>query len=159
MAKRNLANPADKQQIVVRLQKIQPSTPRLWGKMTAAQMICHLADSFRVTMGQKPWSTERISVTPIPMPDWFVKWVAFELPMRWPRGTPTRPEVDAEKDGTRPGALSEDVRELVGLMDRFTRTPRDFEWQPHPIFGPMTESEWMRWGYLHMDHHLRQFGS
>jgi hypothetical protein len=28
----------------------------------------------------------------------------------------------------------------------------------HPIFGRMTEAEWMRWGYLHTDHHLRQFG-
>jgi Protein of unknown function (DUF1569) len=29
---------------------------------------------------------------------------------------------------------------------------------PHPIFGPMTAKDWMRWGYLHADHHLRQFG-
>jgi hypothetical protein len=26
------------------------------------------------------------------------------------------------------------------------------------MFGPMTEKDWMRWGYLHADHHLRQFG-
>jgi hypothetical protein len=29
---------------------------------------------------------------------------------------------------------------------------------PHPMFGAMTTLEWMRWGYLHTDHHLRQFG-
>jgi hypothetical protein len=51
------------------------------------------------------------------------------------------------------------LRELRGLIDRFTRQPRDFELQMHPIFGAMTEEEWMRWGYLHMDHHLRQFGA
>ena len=28
----------------------------------------------------------------------------------------------------------------------------------HPIFGPLTTSQWMRWGYLHVYHHLRQFG-
>ena len=28
----------------------------------------------------------------------------------------------------------------------------------HPMFGPMTAADWMRWGYLHADHHLRQFG-
>jgi len=27
-----------------------------------------------------------------------------------------------------------------------------------PIFGPLTRAEWLRWGYLHADHHLRQFG-
>ena len=26
-------------------------------------------------------------------------------------------------------------------------------------FGPLTDAEWMRWGYLHMDHHLRQFST
>jgi hypothetical protein len=122
-------------------------------------MICHLADSFRVTMGEKPWETARVSVTPIPMPDWFVKWVALDAPLRWPRGTPTRPEVDAEKGGTAPGTFESDVRDLLCLLDHFTRQPRDFSWQPHPFFGAMTDAEWMRWGYLHTDHHLRQFGA
>jgi len=159
MAKRTLANSSDKQQIAQRLQKIQPSSARLWGRMTAPQMICHLADSFRVTMGLKPWSTERISVTPIPLPDWFVKWVALELPMKWPKGTPTRPEVEPGKEGTPPGDFAADRNDVLALLERFTRQPRDFQWQAHPIFGPMTEAEWMRWGYLHMDHHLRQFGA
>jgi hypothetical protein len=105
MRKRNLANPADKQEIVERLAKIQSSSPRLWGKMTAPQMICHLADSFRVTMGEKPWETARVSVTPIPMPDWFVKWVALDAPLRWPRGTPTRPK-SMQKEAARPQAPS-----------------------------------------------------
>ena len=30
--------------------------------------------------------------------------------------------------------------------------------RPHPVFGPMTRGAWLRWGYLHTDHHLRQFG-
>jgi hypothetical protein len=159
MAKRTLAHAADKQQIAERLQKIQPSSARLWGKMTAPQMICHLADSFRVTMGLKPWSTERISVTPIPMPDWFVKWVAFDVPLKWPKGTATRPEVDPTRSGTPPADFTADRGELLQLLERFTRQPRDFEWQPHPILGPLTAAEWMRWGYLHMDHHFRQFGA
>jgi hypothetical protein len=40
-----------------------------------------------------------------------------------------------------------------------TRQPRDFQWQVHPQFGKMSEKEWMRLGYLHMDRHLRQFGA
>jgi hypothetical protein len=50
------------------------------------------------------------------------------------------------------------VQELETLLARFTAAERDFRWQRHPIFGVMTEQEWLRWGYLHMDHHLRQFG-
>src|SRR5437868_10447313 len=121
MAKRTLSNPADKQQIADRVLKIQPSSPRHWGRMTAPQMICHLADSFRVTMGLKQWSTERISVTPIPLPDWFVKWAAFSVPWKWPQGTPTRPEVDPQKEGTPPGEFSADCKALLQLLDHFTR--------------------------------------
>ena len=68
-------------------------------------------------------------------------------------------DFDPKKDGTPAGEFSADCRELLQLLDRFTRQPHDFAWQPHPIFGPMTDAEWMRWGYLHMDHHLRQFGA
>jgi len=28
----------------------------------------------------------------------------------------------------------------------------------HPVFGPFSTMEWRRFVYLHMDHHLRQFG-
>jgi hypothetical protein len=135
MAKPSLSNSTIKQQIVERLRKIPPDSPRQWGRMTVNQMLCHLCDSFRVTMGMKPWKTTRISVTPLP-----------------------RPEVDVERGGTPPSAFDQDKANLFALLDRFTRQPRDFEWQPHPIFGSMSDADWMRWGYLHMDHHLRQFG-
>ena len=159
MAKKTLSNPADKQKIVERLQKIQPSSDRLWGRMTTHSMICHLADSFRVTIGEKPSKTARILVTPIPVPSWFVKWVALDLPLAWPHGVKTRPEVDQEQGGTAPADFETDVRDLLRLLDRFTRHPRDFEWQAHPIFGAMGDADWMRWSYLHTDHHLRQFGA
>jgi len=43
------------------------------------------------------------------------------------------------------------------LLARFAGTSAA-EMPPHPIFGQMTRAEWLRWGYLHTDHHLRQFG-
>jgi len=159
MAKPSLSNSAIKEQIVERLRKIQPDSSRQWGRMTVNQMICHLCDSFRVTMGIKPWKTSRISITPIPLPRRFVKWLALDLSIPWARGVKTRPEVDAERGGTTPTELDQDKAELCALLDRFTRQPRDFEWQPHPMFGAMSDADWMRWGYLHMDHHLRQFGA
>lgn len=68
------------------------------------------------------------------------------------------PEVDTEHGGTPPTQFERDRANLLELLERFTRRPREFEWQPHPMFGTMSDRDWMRWGYLHMDHHLRQFG-
>jgi hypothetical protein len=87
-----------------------------------------------------------------------MKWGALYFPLRWPHGVPTMPEMNQEIGGTRPIEFNADVSELRRLLERFTRQPRDFTWGPHPIFGVMTERDWMRWGYLHMDHHFRQFG-
>jgi len=67
--------------------------------------------------------------------------------------------MDQEAEGTRPAEFEEDVRALQTLVDRFARQPRDFEWpRSHPHFGKMSEAEWLRLAYLHVDHHLRQFG-
>ncbi|HET7208508.1 MAG TPA: DUF1569 domain-containing protein [Terriglobales bacterium] len=153
MPRKTLANAAGRQEITTRLAQVQKSSARRWGKMTAHQMICHLSDSFRVTIGDK-------SVTPAVsrVPRKLMKWVALQLPVPWPKNVETRPEVDQMLGGTPPGDFELDYEELLRLMQRFTQQPRDFEFHPHPFFGTMSEHDWMRWGYLHMDHHLRQFG-
>ena len=48
------------------------------------------------------------------------------------------------------------VHAAVEKMERLARGSRCAPW--HPMFGPMSAADWMRWGYLHADHHLRQFG-
>jgi hypothetical protein len=82
-----------------------------------------------------------------------VKWIALKSPLRWLPGVKTRPEVDQEIGGTRPTEFGWDVEALSRIVERFTRQPRELAWRPHPTFGAL------RWGYLHIDHHLRQFSS
>ena len=61
--------------------------------------------------------------------------------------------------GTRPGDFAADVAQLEALLELITTPERTPDWQLHPIFGRMSEAAWLRWAYLHMDHHLRQFGA
>lgn len=58
--------------------------------------------------------------------------------------------------GTPPKEFDRDVAELRTICDRFCE--RDPFTAVHPVFGAMTRTQWLRWGWLHMDHHLRQFG-
>lgn len=149
---KTLANPGDKDEILRRLGEVRPSSQARWGKMSAPQMICHLSDAFRSSMGEK--DVTRASHW-IPRP--LFRWAALWLPFRWPQDFPSPREWDQEIGGTPPGKFKNDVRELCRLLDRFTRKPKDFEWTIHPYFGRLSDAEWMRLGYLHMDHHLRQF--
>jgi hypothetical protein len=149
-----LSDPICKEQIIARVQRVRPDTPRLWGKMTAGQMICHLNDAFLGIMGEKAVEPVRgFSFWPA------LKYVALYSPAKWPPGVPTRPEMDQlGGGGTPPTTFDADVRKLLVSIDRFARQPRDFQFLPHPLFKTMSEAQWMRWGYLHVDHHLRQFG-
>jgi len=151
---KTLLNPNDKADVLHRLQSVQATTPRRWGKMSAHQMVCHLADGFRLYMSLK-------TARPVPVPyrRIFLKWTALWAPTPWPKGFKTAPELDQQVGGTPPAVFDADLRELQNLVDRFTRQPRDFQWQPHAHFGRMSGAEWMRLAYLHMDHHLRQFGA
>ncbi len=88
-----------------------------------------------------------------------VKWIALYVPLTWPPGIPTSPEINQDLEGTCPADFAADVAQLEALLELITAHRRSVEWPRHPIFGRMSEAAWLRWGYLHMDHHLRQFGA
>jgi hypothetical protein len=85
-----------------------------------------------------------------------MKWVALKVPLQWPHGVKTMPENDQEIGGTPPEDFARDRQQLEAMLERFCQPGNAVA--PHPYFGEMTEVEWLRWGYLHCDHHLRQFG-
>ncbi len=140
----------DQAEIVRRLAALRADSPRRWGKMTCHQMVVHLRDAFLGPLGEKP-----VSPVKPPIPRSIMKWGALYFPMRWPKGVPTVPEMEQGVGGTTPVEFSGDREKLLAVMDRFVKHDA---WKEHPIFGAMSEKDWMRWGYLHCDHHLRQFG-
>jgi hypothetical protein len=142
-------------EIARRLMTVRPDSAGRWGRMSAHQMVCHLSDAFQMMIGTTPVSdaTGRLQRT-------LVKWIALYAPVRWPPDLPTRPEIDQQLGaGTRPGDFAADVAELRALMERIPARDPGFAWPTHPIFGRMSKGAWLRWAYLHTDHHLRQFGA
>jgi Protein of unknown function (DUF1569) len=148
---KTFANPPDLVSIHARLATLKSSDAALWGVMNVAQMVCHLDDSFHVALGNI--KSTPIKVTSIPMP--IVKWIAFRSGLPWRKNVPTLPEVKHDGGGTRPTEFGVDLDRLRRSIDQFAGNTA---WAPHPFFGDMTTAEWMRWGYIHCDHHLRQFG-
>ena len=151
---KTLARERDKAEIVGRLRTLRPDSVRRWGRMSVHQMVCHLSDGFRMGIGEKP-----VSHVASLLRRTMVKWIALYVPVPWPPGIRTRPEIDQERLGTKPVDFAADVALLEALVELVTARPESFDGQRHPLFGRMSRADWLRWGYLHMDHHLRQFGA
>lgn len=152
MPMQTLAVSRDRDSILRRIARLKPLDARQWGRMSAHEMVCHLSDSYRLTLGKKAVSLATGFVQRT-----IVKWIALNAPMNWPHDLKTRPEMEQGRGGTPPVDFQRDREDLLSLISRFCVGPLDLS-VAHPIFGPLTREEWLRWGYLHADHHLRQFG-
>lgn len=119
--------------------------------MSPHEAICHMADAFRMALGEKPVAPAPGRLKPL------VRFIALRLPLQWPQGIKTLPEVEQGLGGTPPVQFERDRDELLALIDRFCSAgPGDLA-PAHPMFDRMRKAEWGRWAYRHLDHHLRQF--
>jgi Protein of unknown function (DUF1569) len=133
-----------------RLQSLRVDDCALWGKMTAVQMARHLACACEVALG------DRI-VRPVKgPPPGVLKWVALRSGLRWPKNIVTTPELARAIEENIVADFEELVRNAIDKTEAVASGTRSAA--SHPMFGSMTARDWMRWGYLHADHHLRQFG-
>ena len=114
--------------------------------------MCHLAGAYEM-------AADSLAVPDRsgPVPRSLLRFFALHVPVRWPRGVATVPELVEGEPRVRPGVFDLDHARLLAAYSRFAGLPA-MAGRAHPIFGPLTYWEWMRWGYLHGDHHLRQFG-
>jgi hypothetical protein len=152
---KSLARPNDRADILRRLRQVRPDSARRWGRMSAHQMVCHLGDGFRMCLGHKA-ATYRTGAIPRVL----LKWIVLYAPLRWPAGIATSPEIDQVLPGcTKPTDFGADVERVESLAQMAAAQGPAFDWPPHPVFGRLSGGAWMRWAWLHMDHHLRQFGA
>ena len=142
-----LLNAADREALVQRLRRLQPTAAPQWGTFTAPKMVCHLADSLRIGLGEV--SARRVDSLPTRT---LLKWVVVYSPAPPPKGKiQTAPEMLL----TGPANWVEDVATVERLIAKLASTPTS---AIHPMFGPLTHGGWGRLSWKHVDHHLRQFG-
>lgn len=145
-------NEPDRLELAERTRAVGPASQGLWGTMTAHQMICHVADAYAGVMGEIQLAPRAAGL------ERPVKWLALYVPVPWPHGYPAPREIDQVRGaGTPPDLFDRDLERALQAMDRFR--PEVVRDRPHPLWGRLSVWEWGRWGYLHTDHHLRQFGA
>ena len=134
--------------VLARLRLVRPEVRPLWGRMNASQMLVHLGDQMRMTLGNAPWTR---------MPGYlrypgFKQAALYWLP--WPKG---RIQGPPEAFVTTPTDWAIDLATVEDLMERLVARGPGGSWPAHSHFGPLTGRQWGVFCYRHFDHHLRQF--
>lgn len=147
----SLFNPQTSLSFIERINKLTPETQALWGKMRVDQMLAHSQKPLEIALG-----TLKPKVNPI-IKLLFGKSARKQVlsPEPFKQNLPTlgeaiiagKREFDTEK------------HKLIELVQTFHKAgPNGVSREPHPLFGPMSSSDWDVSQVKHLDHHLRQFG-
>ncbi len=143
-----LWNEKDRADVLARLDNLQPELHPKWGRMTCPQMVAHMIESLRMTLGDLDVQGKR---TPFRWP--VVKQLAIYV-VPFPKGAPTAPELLRQT----PSDWPEKISETKELIKRFASSGDRNDWPDHPLFGHMSKRDWGVLAQRHFDHHLRQFG-
>ena len=148
---KNLFQPEVVEELVSRIDRLQPASPRQWGKMDVAQMMAHCSAAFDMASGRL--NIPRVLIGRLIGP-LFKSIYTNEKPFS--RNSPTAKELkfpDPRDFAREQEQLKLKVRQFhQGGEARCTK-------HPHPFFGPLSPQDWSRGMYKHLDHHLRQFGA
>ena len=139
----------DQRELSDRLGRLAWDRRAEWGSFTAPKMVCHLADSLRMAMGDLKVAPRRLPIRYPPLK----QLVIYALP--FPKGAPTAPELLRRE----PQAWTHDVADLQSLLARAATAGTTDAWPEHPAFGRLSRRAWGVLIYRHMDHHLRQFAA
>ena len=142
--------PRYREEILSRLRSLKPDAPGRWGRMSAPQMIAHLSDQMRHTLGDRPCA-------PVPGP---LRWTLVRyLSIYWIPWQKGKVKGPPEAFLTKPSTWEADVRGLEELVRRFAARGLADEWPEHALFGRMKGKDWGIFCYKHFNHHLSQFGA
>jgi len=148
---KNLFDTATAAQIKERIRRLEPSSQRQWGKMSAAQAVAHCATTMEWAVGDK--NEPRAFLGRLFGPLAKSRVLKDEAPMG--RNMPTAKTLVVADERE----LAKESERLCALIDRFsTGGPQGCTKHAHTFFGQLTPDEWARLMFKHLDHHLRQFG-
>ena len=148
---KNLFEKDATEEVMTRIDKLQPAAQRQWGKMDVAQMMAHCSAALDLASGRL--NPPRMLIGRLIGS--FVKPI-YTNEKPFSRNNPT----DKTLVVSDPRDFQKEREKLKACVQQFceggeARCTR----HPHPFFGPLTPAEWSRGMYKHLDHHLRQFGA
>lgn len=147
----SLFEPKTAQEIISRINSLQSTTQRKWGKMDVAQMLWHCNKTLGTATGDvatKPSFFLRL------MQPMIRKMVLSPKPYK--ESLPTGKEFLIKSDKN----FEQEKQNLLERINKFIANGESkVDGLVHPAFGKLTAEQWGYSQWKHFDHHLRQFGA
>jgi hypothetical protein len=150
----SLLETATRENIINRINQLTPENQAAWGKMNVGQMLCHVTDQLRLSLGELGQPEKEAGL----LGRTLIKFLVLNI-IPIPKNVPTSKKVDqVNGDGTPPTDFESDRKTLLVYIEKFVSTSEDFLWTSHFKFGALSQKEWAKLASKHLDHHLKQFG-
>ncbi len=137
--------------VINRINKLEPITRPLWGKMSADQMLAHCNITYEMAFEDKHAKPNGFTKLILKL---FVKnTVVGERPYR--KNSKTAPQfliTNARNFVEEKARLTDYLKKAQSLGEDY------FDGMESHSFGKLTKQEWNTMFYKHLDHHLNQFG-
>jgi hypothetical protein len=151
--KHNIFDQPAREEVLSRIQKLTVESKGKWGRLSATQMIRHLAEACRLAFDEIPIADQSTFFTRT-----LAKWIFLsniKPPGREKGKIKTLAEVDIVELKTRVAEIQIEKDNYKALVERMVNTSELSK--KHPLFGKMSRKDWGLLTYAHADYHLTQF--
>ena len=149
--KLNVHQQAGVNDLIYRALKLTAATTHLWGSMEVVEMLQHCNATNKLIM-QGIQSTQNDSIK-----QQISRAVFLYLPLNFPKNIKAPRKLKLITDLETPQNFEQERELYIELISQLpTHTfPAKLN---HPVFGNLNANQWGILNWMHMDHHLRQFG-
>lgn len=147
----NLYADEDFAELLQRLSALAPGKTPRWGRMSIEQMLVHCALQTKIATGEL---TVEKQEGPFFYRTVIGRWLSlYAIP--WPHGMDAPSVMNMDINGVVVGSFAVERDNLISALEDIRTLVR---LHPHPFYGNIHRRHWGRLIWVHLDHHLRQFG-
>lgn len=148
---KNVFKQSDAVEVIDRINKLNPETKALWGKMNVSQMLAHCNVTYELIYEDKHQK-----------PNAFMKLVlkllvksSVVVEKGYKKNNPTAPQFLIKEERN----FEIEKKRLVDYINKTQQLGEsEFDGKVSHSFGKLNKTEWNNMFYKHLNHHLAQFG-
>jgi len=149
--KKNLFDNGVSEQVILRAAQLHENSKPAWGTMNAAEMLRHCSAALAATL-----STPK-EIKPTTLKQRIARFAMLNFIPAFPKEAKAPDVLDMKKNKMAVDDLPKELESFNNQVVQFVQHQQPIL-VSHPYFGAMSNKQWGILTWMHLDHHLRQFG-